>query len=125
MKTNSYALFYAHFIEVFALRLPLEPHFLFRTLSYSTVMDKSTVKCIKRVVRINALLGYLPYGWSDKSDTVKFDNSPWKRACFYFQVVLYWSFIALMAIRSMYVTYVNRKGMTVSSRTNLQFTAVE
>ena len=83
-------------------------------------MDKSTVKCIKRVVRIHSLLGYLPYDWSNKNNTVIFDNSPWKRAYFYFQVVLYWSFISLMAIRSMYV---NSEGVTVSSRTNLQLTA--
>ena len=87
-------------------------------------MDQSAVKCIKRGVRINSFLGYLPYGWSDKNDIVTFDNSPWKRAYFYFQVLLYWSFIALMTIRSMYVTYVNSEGVTMSSRTNLQFTAV-
>ena len=87
-------------------------------------MDQSTVKCIRRGVKLNSILGYLPYGWSNKDETLTFDNSAWKRCYFYFQFILYLSFIALMAIRSIYVAIYNSEGFTISSRTNLQFTAV-
>ena len=87
-------------------------------------MDNVTVKCIRRGLRINAFLGHLPYGWCDKSDTVTHTNHVWKRVYFYFQVLLYWSFVALMTVRSLYFTFFNADGMTLSSRTNLQFTAV-
>ena len=87
-------------------------------------MDQSAIKCIKRGLRINTFLGHLPYGWSNKDNTVTFTNNAWKRAYFYFQVLLYWSFVALMTIRSLYVSFAGDDGMTTSSRTNLQFTAV-
>lgn len=87
-------------------------------------MDQSTVKCIRRGVRINSMLGYLPYSWSDKDEKLVFIKSLWKRVLFYAQILLYWSFIALKAVQSIYFTFINTEDVTISIRSNLHVTAI-
>ena len=87
-------------------------------------MDDNTPKYIRLGVKVSAFLGYFPYGWSEATGMLTFSNGPWRRLYFYAQICLYWSYLTVMSMRALYVTYVNSEGKTISSRTNLQYVVV-
>ena len=87
-------------------------------------MDDSTVRYIRVGVKATALLGYLPYEWCEKTRTLTFDKSFWKRLYVFFYVLRTWSYLLSTGLRAFYVTYVASSGTTISRRTNIQFVAV-
>lgn len=82
------------------------------------------IRHIRRATKISSALGYLPYKWCDRAGRVIFDNRPQKRFWVFFQMSLYWSYLAYLAGRCLYVTYYNTGAMTSSSRTELQYVFV-
>ena len=87
-------------------------------------MKPVTPRHIQRAAWVNSVLGYLPYKWCPETETVIFDSS-WKRRFLYFgQVLLYWSYIAFLYGRVIYVNFVNGDGIPRSSKITMQYSAV-
>ena len=82
------------------------------------------VKHIRRAAKLSAVLGYIPYGWSEKTGTITFIGNSWNRMYFLLQVLMYWAYVLYLALRAVYYTYYNRQGITVSGRTELQYIAM-
>ena len=89
-----------------------------------TAMGNLMKRHIRRGAKINSAFGYLPYGWSEENEVVTFDRSVKKRRIYLFQVFLYWTYVAFLSFRALYVTYIDSSGMSNSGRTYLQFSAV-
>ena len=99
-------------------------HFTPQTASNPGKMEPIAVKHIRKAAKLNAFLGYLPYGWSNKSGTITFRENPWQRIYFLLQLLMYWAYVLYLAIRAVYYSYYNPQGITASSRTELQYMAM-
>ena len=87
-------------------------------------MDDIAFIHIRAAIKLNAFLGYLPFGWSELSagGRVTFDGSVRKRIAFYAQICLFWSYLAFLTARAYCATYVTPE--TTSVRTVIQVYAV-
>ena len=89
-------------------------------------MDDTTLRHIRRAVKLNSFLGYHPYTWSNHlGGRVTFDRkNRRKRLFFYFQLGLYWLNQLLLTIWALYVTFFHSEGTSVSTRIDNQYVAV-